>query len=810
MIAGKTSYAEDLVVTMSALPINFDPYNPIPNNPFYSPESSYLQGPLGPLVIGSGLSVSAQGVISSSGGGGGGGTVTSITAGTGLTGGVITSVGTIALGLSGAVAGTYTYPALSVDAYGRVTSISSGSPVTSVSVNSPLTIFGSVSAPTISIQQANTSQVGVTQLNNTTSSNLTNQALTAAAGKNLQDQINALAQNANGLILAGTLNASTSNVVSATTAGISGGFTSGSPVPAASPAINDYYLIVTTGSASYTPTGGAPILNVIVGDYILVSSGVWTILRIGPVAGAYATTTTAGLVQLATSAQAIAGTDPNLALTPFTGACSYVPKNVYTGKGQVVAGTGTSSFLALASGTDGYVLTSDSSCANGIKWAASTGGGGGIASITFNSPLNSTPSPVSSGVASVNINAASTTACGAVQLATPGDTQTGLSTTLAVTPFGGAASYVAIGCFTAKGQVLAATGAGTYVALNVGTNGQALLACSACPSGLTWGSSVTPACSNTIGGVYGVGEPGLGLNVSVGRCSLFSLTTGLGNTALGLGAGASLASGCYNVSVGTCSLVLEATGVANTAVGTGALDSQNGASNNTALGASAGCSLTTGGSNIFIGAATGANSVSGSCNVAIGTCLDVTNVNGSCQLAIGFAAGSCWLTGCSNCAIRPAAGIMDCTGSTGTSGQVLCSNGSNAIVWAAPGGYCAATVSAGSCLVYCGLQLWLPAAGNNSLQIALASGSANSSYLTTSYVGGLAPGSISSSSCTLTTTPQYFGAGLGFSGTGIQDGSIKVLSGGPAASVGTFNFCGFYWVAAGPAYRVDLCVQKLF
>jgi hypothetical protein len=37
-----------------------------------------------------------------------------------------------------------------------------------------------------------------------------------------------------------------------------------------------------------------------------------------------------------------------------------------------------------------------------------------------------------------------------------------------------------------------------------------------------------------------------------------------------------------------------------------------------------------------------------------------------------------------------------------------------------------------------------------------------------------------------------------------------VLSGGPAASVGTFNFCGFYWVAAGPAYRVDLCVQKLF
>jgi hypothetical protein len=152
---------------------------------------------------------------------------------------------------------------------------------------------------------------------------------------------------------------------------------------------------------------------------------------------------------------------------------------------------------------------------------------------------------------------------------------------------------------------------------------------------------------------------------------------------------------------------------------------------------------------------------------------------------------------------------MDCTGSTGTSGQVLCSNGSNAIVWAAPGGYCAATVAAGSCLVYCGLQFWLPAAGNNSLQIALASGSANSSYLTTSYVGGLAPGSISSSSCTLTTTPQYFAAALGFSGIGIQDGTIRVLSGGPAASVGTFNFCGFYWSTSSP-YNINLCVQKLF
>ena len=168
---------------MSALPINFDPYNPIPNNPFYSPASSYIQGPFGPLVIGSGLAISQQGVISATGSGGGG-TVTSVNTGLGLTGGPITTSGTLSLAPSGVVAGSYSFAALSVDTFGRVTSITSGSPVTSIFANSPLSVTGSVTAPTLNIQAASTSQVGVTQLNNTTSSNLTNQALTAAAGKN--------------------------------------------------------------------------------------------------------------------------------------------------------------------------------------------------------------------------------------------------------------------------------------------------------------------------------------------------------------------------------------------------------------------------------------------------------------------------------------------------------------------------------------------------------------------------------------------------------------------------------------------------
>ena len=124
--------------------------SPIPNNPFYYPETWYVQGPYSPLIVGTGLAVSREGVITATAAqppvtsiiagpgiyvssnigdvvitnigvrkiiGGtnititpgdgtgivqidstaGTGTVTSISAGSGLTGGVITTSGTLAL-----------------------------------------------------------------------------------------------------------------------------------------------------------------------------------------------------------------------------------------------------------------------------------------------------------------------------------------------------------------------------------------------------------------------------------------------------------------------------------------------------------------------------------------------------------------------------------------------------------------------------------------------------------------------------------------------------------------------------------------
>ncbi|WP_413582957.1 tail fiber domain-containing protein [Bdellovibrio sp. HCB288] len=62
-----------------------------------------------------------------SSGGGGSGTVTQINAGTGLTGGPITTTGTLSLSTSGATAGTYgsatAVPVITVDTYGRITSV---------------------------------------------------------------------------------------------------------------------------------------------------------------------------------------------------------------------------------------------------------------------------------------------------------------------------------------------------------------------------------------------------------------------------------------------------------------------------------------------------------------------------------------------------------------------------------------------------------------------------------------------------------------------------------------------------------------
>jgi len=135
--------------------------DPIPNSPFYSPASYNVSTPSGNLVLGSGLAVTADGTLLVSSALGG--TISSITAGVGLSGGTITTTGTIDLvpATTGSLGGVKCGANLTIAPDGTLNALPPGTgTVSTVAVGVGLSGGGVGPLVTINLSAASTTQFG--------------------------------------------------------------------------------------------------------------------------------------------------------------------------------------------------------------------------------------------------------------------------------------------------------------------------------------------------------------------------------------------------------------------------------------------------------------------------------------------------------------------------------------------------------------------------------------------------------------------------------------------------------------------------
>ena len=400
----------------------------------------------------------------------------------------------------------------------------------------------------------------------------------------------------------------------------------------------------------------------------------------------------------------VTGAAPNTCLAWCTPAAGIT----FTAKGEVPLGTGPGACVLCAASGCGQLLISDSLCSGGAKWQTGyftlgdtllgvTGGGFTRLALGTNGQVLTACNTCTGGAYWANAAGAVFTAKGQILAGTGGAAYTQcaalgcgeivVSDSLCTAGVKWCCAYPAIGSLAVG---CAATG-GVY-SLPVGANGTVLQADSTCVGGLKWSTSTvaaaTPLLLGTVcgctpgssapatsfGAQAGGGTNSVSLGLYAGRGSASSASTYIG-TYSGGGQTSSNTGGSFNTGVGTVALGAVTTG-----------------STNASLGYSTLCLLTTGNANVAIGYNTGCALTTGSSNVLIGTAVQAPTATSVCSLAIGFdGLGGCWLTGDSTKAIRPGAGIIDCAGSCGTAGQVLMSNGANAVCWGPAGGVAQAT-----------------------------------------------------------------------------------------------------------------------
>jgi hypothetical protein len=175
-----------------------------------------------------------------------------------------------------------------------------------------------------------------------------------------------------------------------------------------------------------------------------------------------------------------------------------IPSSLIDSKGDLIAGSSNDTPARVAPGTDGQVLTADSTQATGVKWGAPAAGTGispAIVDAKGDVIVASAPDVVAR--LGVGVNGDVLTADSAQALGVKWAAPSGSLPDVAgheghwLTVSGGvvvwqASPYVPNSLVTAKGDLVGATGVGTPARVPVGANGQELVADSAQALGVKW------------------------------------------------------------------------------------------------------------------------------------------------------------------------------------------------------------------------------------------------------------------------------------------------------------------------------------
>jgi hypothetical protein len=299
--------------------------------------------------------------------------------------------------------------------------------------------------------------------------------------------------------------------------------------------------IVAGTAISVSPAGGVGnvivtntgVTNLVAGAGITVSSGTGSV-TIAATGGSGTVTSIAAGTGLSSL--------PNPITTSGTLTLDYacvVDPTDFPAKGAILAGTGVSTYTALPVGLNGLVLTSCSTCANGLYWASASAADIPCAAITAKGSL-------------ITGTAASTVF--SLGVGSDGDVLTACAAAGSGLCWAPASGGVSAATPTVAGTVLGCTeSAGAY------NTGLGIRVLGTPGSGSAGNVAIGPesmAVSNNAVGNTAVGSGSLctvtdGLfNTSIGFLSLSALTVGENNVALGNGAGSALTTECYNVVIG--------------------------------------------------------------------------------------------------------------------------------------------------------------------------------------------------------------------------------------------------------------------